>query len=162
MLLLNLIKSNHRSIGRAPLITQTFERMRLCFSMKVRFSESFFCIAYNKSKRKNAKIKYKCRCSWHALKFSPLHLVCQGICSRICRVYPCVKSPVRDIATHLSPKRLRHYLGCTVQRLFCLDQQLEDRDLFLYISLQRKLAVINPMIMISENIWIISNMQSFD
>ena len=38
MLLLNQVKS---PIGRVPLITQTFERIRLCFRMKVRFSESF-------------------------------------------------------------------------------------------------------------------------
>ena len=89
------------------------------------------------------------------------HFSCSDLGDLICRVYP---SRVRDIATHcrlaLWPKRLRHYLGCTVQRLFCLDQQQEDQDLFLYISLQIKLAILYPMITISENIWIISNMYS--
>ena len=69
---------------------------------------------------------------------------------------PCLRKreSERDIATNCRPspwpKRLRHYLGYTVQRLFCLDQQLEDR---FYIPWQRKLAVIYPMITISENIW---------
>ena len=38
MLLLNLIES---PIGLVPIIIQIFERIRFCFRMKVRFSESF-------------------------------------------------------------------------------------------------------------------------
>ena len=60
---------------------------------------------------------------------------------------PCLperESRVRDIVTHcrpvLWPKRLRNYLGCTVQQLFCLDQQLEDRDLFLYPFTKKTLS----------------------
>ena len=52
MLLLNLIES---PIGRVPIITQTFNRIRLCFRMKVRFSESFLA-SYRINQRKNTKI----------------------------------------------------------------------------------------------------------
>ena len=41
--------------------------------MKVRFSESF--LASHRINQRERMQKYTCRCSWHALKFSPLRLV---------------------------------------------------------------------------------------
>ena len=60
-------------IGRVPMITQIFERIRLCFRTKVRFSLAF--LASHGINQKQRMQKYTCRGSWHPLKFPPLHLV---------------------------------------------------------------------------------------
>ena len=70
MLLLNLLES---PIGRVPIITQAFDRIRLCFRMEVRFSDSL--LASHRINQRERMPKYTCRCSWHALKFSLLCLV---------------------------------------------------------------------------------------
>ena len=44
-LLLNLIKSLYKSpVGRATIITQSIDKIRLCFSMKVRFLDAFLAL----------------------------------------------------------------------------------------------------------------------
>ena len=56
--------------ARVPIITQvTFDRIRLYFRMKVRFSDSF--LASHRINQRERMQKHTCHCSWHTLKFSP-------------------------------------------------------------------------------------------
>ena len=50
-------------IGHVPITTQTFDRIRLCFRMKVRFSDAF--LASHRINQRQRLQQYTCCCSWH-------------------------------------------------------------------------------------------------
>ena len=69
-----VLEPHESTIGRrVTIITQTLDRIRLCFRIKVRFSESFLALHRITQKERMQKSTFRRSC--HALKFSPLRLV---------------------------------------------------------------------------------------